>query len=522
MTETTSDKLPENVEEDGAVFFQAEAVRGIPWLIVSKVILFFVYFGISVLVVRRLGPEKFGVYSLCKNIGEYLLIVCSVGMNAALLRFIPELVANRNKAGLKRLLWKSAAMQASGVIAITVLLYLLKPQFDRWFHVDFRYYLLLTALLIATQISKNYLNDVFTSFFKTRIVSIMSTCQGLLWIGLLAGGLNYLPDVQTPLLAWSISILLVSIVGTILLVRFFRSLNWRSPLYGIGKRRALKFSGANMLNMMARMLMLKYTEVFFLGACFSSTVVGIYELGYSLPQMVITFIPMAVQTLFVSGFSEAYSRDENCLPRLISAFYKMLIMMAVPLAAFGVFFVPRGIELIYGAKMAEAGPIAATFCIIHLLPLVSMPLSMAIIAKEKILNMFPILLMQIGVNLLLDFLLIPRFGVVGAMLAVAGTFFLTIPIRLYIVRRIVGGIYFPIPFLIRIAVPLFLLAWLLSPLAKHVNLALLLGVSVIYLLLYLVMIRLFRLVGHADVEDFRGLGISRMNKVLDLLVGKKK
>jgi len=236
-------------------------------------------------------------------------------------------------------------------------------------------------------------------------------------------------------------------------------------------------------------------------------------------MLVLTLIPAALQTLFMSAFAQAYTRDPNCLGRLIDSVYKITILIVVPLAAFGVFFAPRGIVLLYGQGMAPAGTIAAAFCILHVLPLISTPLSIAITVKEKVLQMLPYMVLQVGINLLLDWALIPRFGMYGAVAAVGGTFILTIPWRLKAVRSILGGIHFPTMFFIRQVLVTGVIAAVLSPLAPHLNIFTLTLLGGAYLACYPVLIRLLRLVRPADVADLRALKMSRVNRLLDLLMG---
>jgi O-antigen/teichoic acid export membrane protein len=169
--------------------------------------------------------------------------------------------------------------------------------------------------------------------------------------------------------------------------------------------------------------------------------------------------------------------------------------------------------------MAPAGPIAAAFCVLHVLPLISTPLSIAITVKEKVLQMLPYMLLQVGVNLLLDWALIPRFGMSGAVAAVGATFVLTIPWRLRAVRSILGGIHFPTKFFIRQLLVTSVIAAALSPLASHLNIFMLVLLGGAYLALYPLLIRFLKLVRPVDVADLRALGMARVNRVLNLLIG---
>ena len=161
---------------------------------------------------------------------------------------------------------------------------------------------------------------------------------------------------------------------------------------------------------------------------------------------------------------------------------------------------------------------ASAFCIFHVLPMISIPLSMAILAKEKAINMLPMLLLQVSVNLGLDLLLIPSWGIPGAIAAVFGTYLLTIPVRLRAVKRLIGGIYFPIGFFLRILLLPTLVAAVLSCFAGYLNLPAYLALGAGYLVVYAGMIRVFRLVRAEEVAEFSSLGLPKLNRVLDLLV----
>jgi O-antigen/teichoic acid export membrane protein len=515
-----SQKQGDSEASGQSAYFSKEAVSGVPWMVANKGAMLFVYMGLSVLTVRLLGPAEYGRFALARSIMEFLVIICALGLDVAILRFVPELVAARNKAGLRRFLLRVLVLQQAAAILALVTLLLARPLLERMFNVDLAGMLLPAGVLLAATIFKDAMNNAFTALFRVRIVAVLSFLNGVLWLGLLVWLLGRRPDAATALSVQSASLLIVYGAGLVLLTRLVRALRWRSPPRGIGRQRTLSLSLSVMLNSVLRMLMLKYTEVFFLGVYFTPVIVGYYDLGYATPLMVLTLIPAALQTLLTSAFAQAYARDPQCLSRLIDAVYKLIILIVLPLAAFGVFFASRGIVLLYGQGMAPAGPIAAAFCVLHVLPLISTPLSMAITVKEQVLRMLPYMLLQVGLNLLLDWLLIPRFGIPGAVGAVAGTFLLTIPWRLRAVRNILGGIHFPMAFFVRHLLVAGALSAALSPLARYLNLATLILLGCAYLVSYVALTRMLRLIRPSDVADLRALGMSRVNRVLDRIVGR--
>ena len=147
-----------------------------------------------------------------------------------------------------------------------------------------------------------------------------------------------------------------------------------------------------------------------------------------------------------------------------------------------------------------------------------MPLGMAIVVREKVIVTLPLLVLQVAVNLLLDWLLIPRFGMAGAVAAVGLTFILTVPVRLAVVRRLIGGVWFPAGFMVRVAVPTMVLALLLLPLASRLNVVALLFLAAFYLGVYVLLVKHLRLLRPEDITDLRRLELGNLNRVLNWLV----
>lgn len=504
-------------------FFSRESMGAVPWILGSKVLLFFAYFGISILIVRTLGKEDYGIFALTKNFAGLMVIVCGLGMNAAILRFVPELVVNRNRAGLVRLLWKSAAIQVGLTLLLTAVLTPMTPLFDKWFDARFGPLIFLTGISVIFILAKSWYNDVMTSLFMGKWVAVISFVQGFSW-AILMGWLAWSggSTVFWVIVVEMISIGLSGILATIVLWKYFAQLQWKSPVRGIGRQRILSMGLATWGGSIGRAFMARYTETFFIGFYLGPSAVAIYDLGYSSTLLVITFIPMALQTIFASGLAEAYVKDPDCLPRLVKSLYKVLTLLSLPVAAFGAFFAPAAVVLFYGKEMAGAGWIASAFCVIHLLPLIAIPLSMAIGAREKVKEFLPLLYIRVVVNVILDWILISRFGIPGAIAAIILTFVLTFPLRLRYIRNFLGGFHFPLSFFLRFVVVCPLVAggiWYFAPRDSMLWLFLSAG---IYFLILGALFRFTPFIRHEDLAELRSLNFSKLNRLLDLLVGKQQ
>ncbi|MBV1883298.1 MAG: oligosaccharide flippase family protein [Pseudomonadales bacterium] len=508
--------LVEKKEPPFSGAFSEGMISGLPWIISSKALLFIVYFLVSVITVRQLGAEQYGVYVICKSLSEVLILLCTLGMTASFIRFVPEMRVSQNKAGILRLITKATILQLLAVLLASIGLLMMAPRLEILFSSQLEMVLYFTCGLVLLEVVKANVNALLTAFYQIKWLSLYSLIQGICWLVLLYYLLIQSPTVSAALLASIASSALIYIIAGAALFRYIRSLDWRSPATGIGRKRVFKHSGSVAASTCIRLMMLKYTELFFLGVHHDAKTVGLYDLAYSIPLMVIVFIPAAIQNLCTTGLSEAYVRDQNCLPELIRAQYKLLILSTVPLAVFGFYFSPVFFTFFYGEQMANAGRLASYFCLFHLLPLVSIPLSMAIQAKEKVFNMLPTLVLQLVINIALDYWLIVvlGLGVWGAFGAVVITFFLTIPFRLWLVCRLIGGLYIPYVFFLKIfGMSLIVGYGVLHLISITHQYSLVLSV-LFYGVLLLICLLFTKILSNGDIQDFTKLSTGKPKKLL--------
>ncbi len=501
------------------VFLSREVLAGVPWTVGSKLAMTLIALAISILTVRLLGPKEYGILSLAKTIADTALVVCGLGLGTALVRFIPELCVQQNRAGIIRVLVKSTLLQGGMFILVGGALIAGRSYLGKWLGIELDTLLLFALGLVVARLVRGSFENGLTALYKVRANAILSVLQGLACLALVAILLFRRPTAAAALSAEAIPVLAIGLISGYLLVRTIRSLPWRSPRYGVGKRRVLGTALGSLVNSFAMIFLRQYSELFFLGYYFTAEIVGFYNLGCGLPLLLISLVPQAIQGLFTAGFAEAHSRDPQSLPAIIRVFYKILAIVIMPVAAFGFFFAARAVVLVYGAEMAPAGPVMSLFCVVHTLPLISLPISMAIVAREKLMHVQPLMFLQVFMNLVLDYLLIPRFGMYGAMAAVVLTFILTIPLRLYVVSRFIGGIYFPTAFFIKFVLLGFGWAAIMSPLAPYCSIPGLVLAGFTYVAGYLFAARALRLVKPDDVADLRRIGFPKLTMVLDLLTG---
>src|SRR5205814_8092573 len=145
---------------------------------------------------------------------------------------------------------------------------------------------------------------------------------------------------------------------------------------------------------------------------------GYFDLAYRLPQQLLEFLPDTLWPLVMAAFAEVYTRDRATLGRGIRLYYKFLFALATPIALGGAVLAVPAVPVLFGAAMRPAAPVAAAFFLLFSMSFLGTPLSMALYVLERTSLVLAIYAAQAVVNVGLDLVLIPRYGVRGAVVPV--------------------------------------------------------------------------------------------------------
>jgi O-antigen/teichoic acid export membrane protein len=267
-------------------------------------------------------------------------------------------------------------------------------------------------------------------------------------------------------------------------------------------------------------VVLKQSEVIFIGRYLGMNDVAIYDVGYSFAFFVLMGINQSIYPVAIAGLTLLVEQGQEKLRAGIPILYKVLFIHVVPIAAMGMMYGDKMVEFLYGHRMAPAGNLAQAFFGVHLMLFLTAGVTVGAYAVGKPWAGFPIILLQAIVNLLLDMTLIPRFGLRGAVAAVLVTIATFTPLLLRFYAALLGKGLVPWAYLIRCC---FASALLLVLLPFHY--AVTTGFALAFVLsagavLYLVGVRLFGLVGPAESRLLRGSGLPLARLVADVFETK--
>lgn len=418
-----------------APLFSQSAFKSVPWVFVNKIINTLVHIVLSLLIVRGLGPIKFGQYTILHHAASYLLIFASLGLNSALLRYV-SVWKDKKELSSSGILLQLLSVQLLICMVFGAAFYYLGSHFQSLFSLPINGYWLPLLLLLIAYVVKEWAHNLLTAFYVVRWVALSNAIYGAsVSIALITLMVNQLLTVKAVLICISMGLLIALAIAVFQVLGKEDNFSWRSLVNASPEYSSLlKLSLPLMGNGAMTKVLQQYSEVFFLGALIAPAAAGYYALAYETTFMMIGIIPLSMHTLMMSAVSESYSKDPSCLPHTVCAVFRFLILICLPLTATTFFFFPEIVYLVYGTSMNPAATIGPWIALMHLFGLFSVPLSLGIFAKQDVHKTVFFQLCLVALNIALDALLIAHWELVGACLAFVLTFVLTLPWRIQIVK----------------------------------------------------------------------------------------
>lgn len=391
-------------------YVQDIASAGVPTLLVKLRGLLLLPF-----LTRTLGLEGYGAWVQVVASTNLLMLFASLGLHSALIRFHPE-EADRRGAG--RLLF-TLSLLAVSCAAILALPY-------AWFAPVLSGFLLHTtewstaflagALLIPLGAARLMLVSHFRAQDRIRWISGAESLFGLVELGLI---------VAATLSARSVTaIILASVMGLAAYVTGLGAIAWREgflPSFGTDRLREYLRYAIPLVPTMAADEVINRGDRLIVGAFLGASAVGLYSAIYalaSLPMMlgtpIVTALLPKVIDRWTSGDRRAAGAYIGMTVQAVSVVYAGLFVASV-IAGNAVLdlligaadsFAPTGLLVLAGTSAYAIGRIY----------------SLALFADKSTHRLSVIWMLSGAVSVLLNVLLVPRFGLPGAGAATALTY----------------------------------------------------------------------------------------------------
>jgi len=485
------------------------------WSVTARAGRFLLGMASSVYVVRSLGDHDYGVLSLVRTLLMFAVMLGGVGMGQAVLKFLPALRVSGSRNDARRLVFKvfAVTLVAWGVlVGATMVL-------SGWIEGVFAYEGIGTLLVLAVSLSVfellfTLLSQFFYSSYDTRLQSIASLGMHVVYIALLA---FLLPA------GYGVAGVIVAAVGGYLFAaamivgRMPATVRFSEEPSGdeqVGNWRLLRYSLPLAAIGVLNLVVWRQSETLFLAHFRSAAETGYFDLAYRMPQTILEFIPGTVWPLVMAGVSEMYARNTDNLRIAVDRYYRILFLLCAPVCLTGIVLGGRMIPILFGEQMLPAAIPTQVFFAIFTISFFGTPMSMALYVMEKTHVNLSIYAVLAVINVGLDLLLIPRFGVAGAMIPVAVVIAVSPFAYAAAVRREVPDVRVPMRFIGKCFLassPVLLLIPAMRFVTGVVELA---AAAVVAAILLVLSFRVARVVGPAEYDILESIPMPGAGRIL--------
>lgn len=416
-------------------------VKGTSIVFVGLIVANILNYLTRIIIGRQLGPDNYGLLSICLAVLGIATMVSLFGLDNGITRYISYFRGKNDERGIKGTITSSLklSLPVSVLIAIAVFMFAndisisifhnssLTPLMQLFaLAIPFNTLLMLfTASIRGMQRAryKVYSNDLFYPIAKIALVS------SFIWIGY---------DVIGASLGWVISLVAASILtGYFLEKKTFPVIKTKitsKPVH----RELLRFSLPLMIASMLSMV-IAWTDTILLGLLKNTAEVGVYNAALPTSTILNTVLT-AFYFLFMPVVSELFSKNKiKELKVVFSTINRWIVTFTLPAFILMFLFPGTVLNILFGEDYLSGALSLSilSFGEVFYIVVAGMASSVLLSLGRTKVSMAVNLLIAVT-NLLLNLILIPTTGMLGAAIAMAVSFILGSTMNVYILYRLSG------------------------------------------------------------------------------------
>lgn len=426
-----------------------EASRAVAWNAVLSVATTFFGMAATILTVRLLTISQYGDFTVAANYLRFVALLSLFTLDAALMRYVPEYRARGDRRGLVNLIWKVMGVHAVVWFVLTIATVTASSWLSGFNKADLNLLMLTGAVVILPSVVSVSLQAVLTSFFAVRIQAIgtvMGGCLQLfcLWLFITRLGWGG-PGAMIAQLGMSGFLVLLFVWQ----IRKLPLPHQKGEYRPVALKRLLGFSLPYVINGVAGVVFLRQSEVLFLRPFWGSAITATYAYAYTVAQRFLEFVPTALYGVGNVLSATAFLEGREQLARVMNIYWRITAIAITAVSLGGFALGDRLAPLLFGSKAAEAGYYAGILFLTEATIIFVNPYNFVMRAEEKTWLSFWLSPPAAIISLGMDWLLIPKYGLHGALVATSVSFFLVTLLQFFVFRREFPYLRLPWEYIIR-------------------------------------------------------------------------
>ncbi len=404
------------------------------FLFLMRTIGFILSFFLIMRVGRVLGSEGLGVYTLASTFLQVFVLIPNFGLDTLAIR---DIARHRERAG------PYVANMATTKLALTLpaFVLLVGAVFLLGYDPAIRTAILVLAISLFFDPFAEAAAAIYQGFERMELMTVVAGVSKIVTTGVSLWLLETGHGVIPVLLVTSIGAALVIPVHLVLVRKVVGAIPMHIDRDSI--RALLREASPLFLTNLVGLLYFR-TDVVMLSKMRGEDEVGIYGAAYSLLRA-LTMIPGVAVMAMYPALSRAYAGDADpaSLKRLCDTAFRYQLALGIPLTVGLAAIAPETINLLYGVEFEVSGRVLRLLIFSLVFFFTNTLLGYMLFTANRQKDFLGIKLINLGLNVVLNAILIPMYGAYGAAIATVATIAVSFVLHL----RLVGKFLYRVNFL---------------------------------------------------------------------------
>lgn len=387
--------------------------------ILSVVLTYFFFYFFA----KLYGANGLGIFNTCFTVLILSSVLAKLGLDTAIVKYIAEFTANKKANKIANLYWVSFVLIIIAGAGLALVIVFFSDVLSTLFFESIKYKKLFAIIgftivpLAITQLNAEYFRGL------KKITAYSSLQNGTIYFGILLLifiSRRWETDVVNVIYFLFYAALALMFSSTFFVVRvhnteFFMTRIKEVGDYKIGKRKLLSVS-IPMLFSNSLFLVMSWTDTLFLSAYHGEDFVGIYNVALKIASLN-TIALIAINSIASPKFSEIYSSEgKRRFKRIVKQTTFLNWLVSFPIFAIILVF-PESILNIFGSDFITGKTALIVLSIGQIVSAFSgsTMILLNMTGREKAGR--NILAITVMVNVILNYMLVPRYGIIGAAYA---------------------------------------------------------------------------------------------------------
>jgi len=375
------------------------------------------------IIIAREGPEVYGLFSLGLAVLGMASTVALVGFISGVQRFVAFYMGKNDKAKVKGVITTALKVTTITSVSSLLLIFYFSEEISTHFSHDADLAILLSLMVLALPflVYKEVIISAFLGFKNITYVVLSRDILDSLTKVVLTALLIYmgygLVGIAFAFIASSILVFLFLLfILETKIFPIFRTSIESKYIY----REMFTYSIPLFLGAYVSMIA-KWADTMMIGYFKTPYEVGIYNAAQP-TALLLMMIPGALLSLFLPVVTSEYARgDMDSIRAMYINITKWIVLSGIPILSVMIIFASPILAITFSPEYAEGGTSLIVLSLGYFVFTIFWPASHIINMVKKTKISFYISLFATGSNILLNWLLIPLYGIMGAAVATSST-----------------------------------------------------------------------------------------------------